>query len=118
MKRILSMAIAAGLTLAGVAAAQTKPSTMESESTTKHTGPGKDTKMTTKTVVGVVKEYDAGKKIVVTGPKDKKYSFDLDDNAAVKGDITVGEKVKVTYTKSSEGQKVTTVAPYSAKKTT
>ena len=45
----------------------------------------------------MVKKYDAGKKIVVTGPKKKDYSFDLDENAAVNGDIAVGEKVKVTY---------------------
>ena len=123
MKGILAIGVAAGLTLAGAAAAQTKnptPSTgtMESESTLKHTGPGKDTKETTKSVVGVVKKYDAGKKIVVTGPKNKDYSFDLDENAGIKGDVTVGEKVKVTYRKSSDGQKVTTVAPYIHKKTT
>jgi hypothetical protein len=122
MKGILAIAVAAGLTLAGAATAQTKnptssTETMESESTLKHTGPGPNTKETTKTVVGVVKTYDAGKKIVVTGPKNKDYSFDLDDNSGVKGNVSVGEKVTVTYTKSNDGQKVTTVAPYAHKKT-
>ncbi len=122
MKRILAIAIAAGLGLAGTVAAQTKQATpatgtMESEHTTKHTGPGENTKEKTQTVIGVVKDYEAGKKIVVTGPKKKDYSFDLDGNAGVTGDIAVGRKVKVTYTKSSDGQKVTTVAPYPAKKT-
>jgi len=88
---------------------------MESESTTKHTGPGPNTKEKSKVVVGVVKKYEAGKKIVVTGPKDKDYSFDLDDNVGVTGDIAVGEKVKVTYSKSDSGQKVTTVSRYEAK---
>jgi len=123
MKRIVAIAAAAGLSLAGVVVAQTKQatpatSTMESESTMKHTGPGPNTKEKSQLVVGVVKEYDAGKKIVVTGPKNKDYSFDLDANAGVTGDIAVGKKVKVTYTKSNDGTKVTTVAPYVAKKKT
>jgi uncharacterized protein YndB with AHSA1/START domain len=92
--------------------------TMEMEATTKHKGPGPDTKTSTKMVVGTVKEYEAGKKIVVTGPKNKDYSFDLDENAGVTGDIAVGGRVKVTYTKTDSGQKVTTVAPYTAKKKT
>jgi hypothetical protein len=122
MKRILAMVFASsfGMALAGTAyaqAAQTTPKappggTMESE--TKHTAPG-EAKEKSKTVVGVVKKYEAGKKIVVTGPKKKDYSFDLDDNAGVTGDIAVGQKVKVTYSKSGNGQKVTTVAPYEAK---
>src|SRR5262249_43588067 len=107
MKRILAVAVALGLGIAGAAAAQSdkQPTsqapaggTMESEHTTKHTGAGPNTKTTSQMVIGTVKEYEAGKKIVVTGPKKKEYSFDLDENAGVKGDITVGAKVKVTYT--------------------
>ena len=125
MKRILAMVFATsfGMALGGMAfaqSAQTTPKappggTMESESTHKQTGPGPNTKEKSKTVVGVVKKYEAGKKIVVTGPKNKDYSFDLDENAGVTGDIAVGGKVKVTYSKSDSGQKVTTVAPYEAK---
>ena len=88
--------------------------TMAMETTTKHKGPGPNTKTKTETVVGTVKEYDPGKKIVVTGPKNKDYSFDLDENAGVTGDIAAGKKVKVNYTKTDSGQKVTTVAPYTA----
>jgi len=127
MKRMLAAAIGSAyfsVALVGAAYAQTAQPTpkappggsMASESTTKHTGTGPNTKTKTKTVVGRVKQFDAGKKIVVTGPKNKDYSFDLDDNAAVSGDVAVGKKVKVTYSKSSGGEKVTTVALYGAMK--
>jgi hypothetical protein len=118
MKRILGIAAATAFTFVSAAAlAQTTPSTgtMHEETTTKHKGPGKDTKMKTETVIGTVKTYDAGKKIVVTGPKDKDYSFDLDTNVAMSGTINTGEKVKVTYTKGPDGNKVTTIAPYTGK---
>lgn len=82
------------------------------ESTTKQKGPGPNTKIKTETVIGTVKEYESGKKIVVTGPKDKDHKFDLDYNVEMKGPVNVGERVKVTYTKGDGGDKVTTVAPY------
>ncbi|MEP6767929.1 MAG: hypothetical protein ABJC61_04630 [Acidobacteriota bacterium] len=89
---------------------------MHMESTTKHTGPGPNTKVKTETVIGKVKTYDAGKKITVTGPKNKDYSFDLDENVSMAGSaVNVGDKVKVTYTKGDNGQKATTVAPYTGK---
>ena len=84
---------------------------MHSESTTKHTGPGPDTKQSNEVVVGTVKKYEAGKKIEVTGPGDKDYSFDLDHAAGVQGNVAIGDRVKVTYTKTAEGNKVTTVQP-------
>jgi hypothetical protein len=123
MKRTLAFAVglAFGFVTVAALAQQTQPtpgSSMATESTTKHKGEGKSTKVKTQTVVGTVKEYEAGKKIVVVGPKKKDYSFDLDQNAGVTGDIAAGTKVKVTYTKDESGQKVTTVAPYAAKKKT
>jgi hypothetical protein len=84
---------------------------MHMESTTKHKGPGPDTKVKTETVIGTVKTYEAGKKITVTGPKNKDYSFDLDDNVAMKGTANVGDRVKVVYSKSDGGNKVTTISP-------
>ena len=57
------------------------------------------------------KEYEAGKKITVTGPKNKDYTFDLDDNVAMKGTANVGDRVKVVYSKSNGGSKVTTIMP-------
>lgn len=124
MKRFLAVLTIAGLGAAGSLVAQTKQETpqappggtMEMKSTSKTKHEGHTTKEKTQTVIGAVKEYEAGKKIVVTGPKNKDYSFDLDENAGVTGDVAVGTKVKVTYTKGDSGQKVTTVAPYVSKK--
>jgi len=93
------------------AQAQAAAPRMHSESTTKHTGPGPNTKVKSEVVVGTVKAYEPGKKLTVTGPKDKDYSFDLDDNVAFKGDVSVGQRVKVTYTKTDGGEKITAVAP-------
>ncbi len=90
---------------------------IHSESTVKHTGPGPDSKMKTEVVVGTVKAYDPGKKLTVTGPKDKDYSFDLDekDNAVImKRGVAVGQRVKVTYTKTDSGDKITAIAPFKA----
>jgi hypothetical protein len=84
---------------------------MHMESTSKHKGPGPDTKTKTETVIGTVKTYEAGKKITVTGPKDKDYTFDLDENVAMKGTTNVGDRVKVTYSKMDGGDKVTTIVP-------
>ena len=63
-------------------------------------------------MIGTVKEYEPGKKIKVVGPKDKDFSFDLDENVGMKGPVAVGDRVKVTYTKTDSGQKVTIVEPY------
>ena len=88
---------------------------MHSESVTKSNGPTADTKTTTETVVGTIKEYDAGKSIKVTGPDNKDYSFDLTDMATLKTTVSVGERVKVTFTKSDNGDKATNIIPYPTK---
>ena len=97
---------------AQIAAAAPK---MHSESTVKHTGPGPDTKMKMEVVVGTVKEYVPGKTIKIVGPKSKDYSFNLDEQVSLKGSFSVGERVKVTYSKTNDGQKVTTVESYATK---
>jgi ribosomal protein S17 len=84
---------------------------VHSESTTKQTGPGPDARSKTEVVIGNVKKYEAGKKITVEGPKDHDYTFDLDESASVNPSVAVGQKVKVTYTKSNNGQKVTMIEP-------
>jgi hypothetical protein len=115
MKRIREVAIVLALGVAVAALGQTT----HTESTTKHKGPGPNTKVKTETVIGTVKTYEAGKKITVTGPKDKDYSFDLDENVSMAGTaINTGDRVKVTYTKGDSGQKATTIAPYKAKVST
>jgi hypothetical protein len=88
---------------------------MHSESVTKSSSPTASTKTKTETVVGTVKEYEAGKSIKVTGPRSKDYSFDLTDMAVQKKAVTVGERVKVTFTKSDNGDKATTVVAYPRK---
>ena len=85
---------------------------LHSESTVKQTGPGPDMKTKSEVVVGTVKEYEAGKTIKVTGPGDKDYSFDLDENASMKtSNLAVGQRVKVTYLKGEHGYKATLVEP-------
>ena len=124
MHRKTGMFVAIALCSAAVTVGQTASTTpsapaggtMHTESTTKQTGPGKNTKVKSETVIGTVKTYEAGKKITVTGPKNKDYSFDLDENVSMGGaSVNVGDKVKVTYTKDSNGDKATTIAPYVSK---
>jgi ABC-type glycerol-3-phosphate transport system substrate-binding protein len=81
------------------------------ESEMKESRPGPDAKTKSEVVVGTVKEYEPGKKIKVTGPGDKDFSFDLDEGAGIQGTVAVGERVRVTYTKMPNGNKVTTIQP-------
>ena len=89
---------------------------MKSETTVHQPGP--DVKTKTEMVIGTVKEYEAGKKIKVTGPKDKDFSFDLDEGVGIKGNVAVGKRVKVEYTKGDMGNHVTvvTLVPHKGKK--
>ena len=108
IKRTIGMAAALCFLLGSQAAfAQT---TVHTESKTKQTGPGPDTKVKTESVVGTVKEYEAGKKIKVVGPNDKDFSFDLDRGVTMNGSVAVGQRVKVEYTKSAAGDHVTVVS--------
>jgi hypothetical protein len=86
--------------------------TVHTESKTKQTGPGPDTKVKGESVVGTVKEYEAGKKIKVTGPNDKVYSFDLDEAVRVNGTVAVGQMAKVEWTKENGRERVTVIAPF------
>ena len=108
MKRILSTAVGLCLLVAGQAIAQT-PEKKVVESTTKQTGPGVTLKSETQSVTGTVKEYEAGKKIKLSGPEDKSYSFDLSENAKVEGTIVVGQMAKVQYTKGTDGKETVSV---------
>jgi hypothetical protein len=83
------------------------------ESTTTHEGPGPDAKTKTEVVIGTVKEYEAGEKIKVIGPKEKEYTFDLDEEVAVKGMITPGQRVKVEYTKHDGTKRVVIISDWS-----
>ncbi|HET9793463.1 MAG TPA: hypothetical protein VFS34_03290 [Thermoanaerobaculia bacterium] len=125
-KNWMALSAAAIFAVAYTAAAQTNTSetaatggkTMAQTTETKHTGPGPNTKTKGKTVIGTVKTLDAGKKIVVTGPKNKDYSFDLDDKdmaATVDPAVAVGNKVKVVEATDDAGKKTLTVSPYTGK---
>ena len=88
---------------------------MHSESTTKMSGASASVETKTEVVIGVVKEYEAGKSIKVTGPDSRDYRFDLTDMAALPRPVTVGERVKVTFTKSDNGDKATTIVAHPGK---
>ena len=93
------------------AQAATSAPRSHTEMTTKESGPGPDAKTKSEVVVGTVKDYEPGKKIKVTGPGDKDFSFDLDEGVTVHSNVAVGERVKVTYTKLPNGNKATTIEP-------
>src|SRR5262249_25684907 len=85
---------------------------VHSESTVKQKGPGPNMTAKSEVVVGTVKEFEPGKKITVTGPGDKDFSFDLDENASMRAsNLAVGQRVKVTYLKGEHGYKATLVEP-------
>ncbi len=85
------------------------------ETTTRQSVPGPDIKTKREVVIGTVKDFEPGKKIKVVGPGDEDFAFDLDEHASVQGSVSVGERVKVTYTKTPGGNKVTTVEPYTGR---
>jgi ribosomal protein S17 len=99
--------------MASGAAGQAAGERVHSESTTKEHGPGPDMKTKSEVVIGNVKKYEAGKKITVEGPKNHDYTFDLDEAASINPNVAVGQRVKVTYTKTDSGQKVTMIEPAS-----
>src|ERR1700687_667351 len=105
MKRILCAAVLTTLVGASPAllAQQAKAHV---ESTTK----SGDSKVKNETVTGTVKAYEAGKKIKISGPNNKTYSFDLDENARVEGTIVVGQPARVDYSKVNGVERVTVLS--------
>lgn len=102
MKKIFTAVLALTfLSLGASAVAQTT----HTESVTKKTGPGSDSKVKTEIVTGKVKEYEPGKEIEIEGPNGNDHEFDLDENATVKGKITVGETATVQFIKGDDGKK-------------
>ena len=104
MRRWITTASVLAFLATGFAAAQTKV-----ESVTKEKSSAGTTKSKAKTVTGTVKEYEAGKKIKITGPGDKTSTFELDENARVEGSIAIGQMAKVEYTKDAKGMEHVTV---------
>lgn len=85
---------------------------VHTESKTKQAGPGPNVVTKTETVTGVVRAYQAGKKIEIAGPNDKRYSFDLDGGARIDGPVTVGQMARVDWVKRDGRERVTVIAPY------
>jgi hypothetical protein len=110
IKRTIGMAAAACFLVGSQAAlAQT---TVHTESKTKQAVPGPDSKIKSEKVVGTVTEYEAGKKIKISGPKVKVYSFDLDGTVRIDGVVTVGQMAQVEWTKENGRERVTVIAPF------
>ena len=107
MKRIIGTALGLCL-LAGSQAIAQAPEKKVVETTTKQTGPGATLKSEAQSVTGTVKEYEAGKKIKLSGPDDKSYAFELGEGAAVEGKIVVGQMATVQYTKGTDGKESVT----------
>lgn len=107
MKKILMMAVALCF-LAGAQAAFAQEK-VHMESTVKEKGPGPDVKVKKETTIGTVKEYVAGRKIKIAGPRDKTYSFDLDKDARVVGTVAPGQMATVEWMKDNNGREHVTV---------
>ncbi len=102
------------LLLGGAAAvAQDKP--MEKTAEKKVTTNEGTMKTKSHTVVGTVKEFEAGKKLkVLVGKKTRTFALDSKSVATtVDPSVAVGSKVKVVESKNPEGVKTLTVNPAS-----
>lgn len=111
--------------VAGIALARQSDSTAsgstatESKSTTKTKSPSGTTKTKSHSATGTVKEFESGKKLVVTTANKKNRSWDLDDKDTtydVDSTIAVGSKVSVLEKTDADGKKSVSVSPYVAKK--
>jgi hypothetical protein len=112
-RKIFATAVSV-LLLGGTAGvAQEKP--MEKTEEKKVATTGGTAKSKTHTIVGTVKEYEAGKELKVLVGK-KTHSFSLDSktvNTTVDPSVAVGSKVKIIESKNAEGIKTLTVNPVS-----
>ncbi len=117
---VLSLAFA-GATLAQ-STATTAPGTTQEKTTEKtvKNPNAPNTKTKTVSVIGTVKEYDAGKTIKIATSKHHTKSFDLaakDTTATVDPNVAVGSKVKLVDKKDDSGNHTITVEPYAGKAT-
>ncbi len=103
------------LLLGGSAAAVAQEKPMEKTDEKKVTTSEGTMKSKSHTVVGTVKEYEAGKKLKVLVGK-KTHTFALDSktvNTTVDPAVAVGSKVRIVESKNAEGIKTLTVNPAS-----
>jgi hypothetical protein len=114
MNRKFFVPVLSVLLLGGSAAlAQDKP--MEKTDEKKVTTTDGTMKYKGHTVVGTVKEYEAGKKIeVLVGKKTRSFTLDSKSvNTTVDPSVAVGTKVKIVESKDANGIKTLTVNPAS-----
>ena len=112
-RNIFASALSVLLLGGSAAVAQTNPTEKTNE--TKITTSDGTMKYKDHTVVGTVKEYEAGKKIkVLVGKKTKSFSLDSKSVATtVDPSVAVGSKVKVIESKTADGMKTLSVNPAS-----
>ena len=112
-RKFFASALSVLLLGGGAALAQDNP--MEKTDEKKVTTEAGTTKAKTHTVVGTVKEYEAGKSIkVLVGKKTKSFSLDSTSVATtVDPSVAVGSKVKIIESKSTEGTKTLKINPAS-----
>lgn len=114
MKRNYFAAAVSVLLLGGTAAVAQNQSMEKTDEKSVTTTAG-TAKSKAHTVVGTVKEYEAGKSLKVLVGK-KTHSFTLDSKSVtttVDPSVAVGSKVKVVESKNAEGMKTLTVNPAS-----
>lgn len=119
MKKKFLIGAAIALTaLFGGQQATAQETKSQTETVTKKTGPGPNTKVKTIEVTGKVTEYEAGKEIEIEGPEGTNHEFDLDENARIEGTVTVGQMATVHYVKGDDGKEHVLVLAAGAKKGT
>lgn len=103
------------LLLGGAAAAVAQDKPMEKTNEKKVTTTEGTMKSRSHTVVGTVKEYEAGKTLkVLVGKKTRSFKLDSKSvSTTVDPAVAVGSKVKVVESKNAEGIKTLTVNPAS-----
>ncbi len=115
MNRNVFASVLSVLLLGGAAAAVAQDKPMEKNDEKKVTTTEGTMKSKSHTVVGTVKEYEAGKKLkVLVGKKTRSFALDSKSVATtVDPSVVVGSKVKVVESKNAEGVKTLTVNPAS-----
>ncbi len=115
---ISAVSLVAGVGFARQSSPAAGTTSTESKSTTTTKSPSGTMKMKSHTATGMVKEFESGKKLVVTTANKKSRSWDLDDKDTtydVDSTIAVGSRVKVVEKTDADGKKSVSVSPYGLK---
>lgn len=121
MKKLLAGMIAGGLFLSLDAFAQQTTTTTDKKEEVKTTSSAGTVKTQKHTVIGTVKELDAGKSIKIATSSKKSQKFSLDDKdvaTTVDPAVAVGVRVKAIQTTDANGVKSLKIEPYTSAKST